>query len=89
VVRVAKPLGVDFAAQTNATEYVVSHLDGDRVIDEFTEVHRVRFFFPQEIRYLVRQSGFDILRLTSDWTSDNELDSQSWTGALVARAGGR
>jgi ubiquinone/menaquinone biosynthesis C-methylase UbiE len=86
VVRIARPLGVNFAAQTNATEYLVLHLDGNRVIDEFIEVHRVRYFFPQEIKYYVRESAFDVLQLADDWTSETELDAGNWAGMLVARA---
>jgi ubiquinone/menaquinone biosynthesis C-methylase UbiE len=86
VVRIAKPLGVDFAAQTNATEYSILHLDGSRVIDECTEVHQVRYFFPQEIKHYARESGFDVISLVDGWTSETELGAGKWVGMLVARA---
>jgi SAM-dependent methyltransferase len=86
VVRIAKPLGMNFATQTNTTEYTITHLAGSCVIEEFTEKHRVRYFFPQEIRHYVQESGFDVLQLAADWASGGELEKGNWVGVLVARA---
>jgi SAM-dependent methyltransferase len=86
VVRTATPLGIDPRAQTNATRYTVRVFDGDDQVDEFEEVHTVRFFYPGEVEGYARAAGFEVLQTFADWDPAAALHDRAWTAVLVARA---
>lgn len=64
----------------------ISQLDRGRVIDESTEFHRVRYFFPLELDLLLRASGFRLLALTGFPDVESPASPQKWIAAMVAKA---
>ncbi|MCP5105411.1 MAG: hypothetical protein GY950_18625, partial [bacterium] len=43
--------------------YRVLEIKGDSVLNETSETHRMRYFFPMEIRYFLETAGFSDIRL--------------------------
>jgi SAM-dependent methyltransferase len=64
----------------------VTRLQGDRVIDEALETHRVRYFFPLELELMLRVSGFQLLALTGFPDIDAPAGARKWAAAMVAVA---
>jgi SAM-dependent methyltransferase len=64
----------------------VTRLQGDRVIDEALETHRVRYFFPLELELMLRISGFRLMALTGFPDIDTPASARKWAAAMVAIA---
>jgi hypothetical protein len=64
----------------------VTRLQGDRVVDEALETHRVRYFFPLELELMLRNSGFRLLAMTGFPDIDAPASARKWAAAAVAVA---
>lgn len=64
----------------------VTRLQGDRVLDEALETHRVRYFFPLELDLMLRVSGFQLLALAGFPDIDAPASARKWAAAVVAVA---
>lgn len=64
----------------------VTRLQGDRVLDEARETHRVRYFFPLELDLMLRVSGFQLMVLTGFPDIDAPASPRKWAAAMVAIA---
>lgn len=58
----------------------------DQSYEEFSERHRVRFYFPQEIRFLLETSEFEVLKICPFLDFSGIVDDSVWNMAVVARA---
>lgn len=52
---------------------------------EFSEVHHVRYFFPQEMMDLLAESGFEVLKRCPFMQPDQALGEQDWNVTIVAK----
>jgi SAM-dependent methyltransferase len=59
---------------------------GNTFVGETLEVHRMRYYFPQEFRALLSQAGFESLSMTEFPSLDLPLMDQSWNALSIARA---
>ncbi len=50
------------------------------------ELHRQRYFFPQEFAYLLAQAGFEMCSISAFPSLDAGLDEDTWNALVVARA---
>jgi SAM-dependent methyltransferase len=64
----------------------VTRLQGDRVLDETRETHKVRYFFPLELELMLRVSGFQLMALTGFPDIDAPASASRWAAAMVAVA---
>ena len=79
--------------QLNAMEHtneVKQHLlvvdaDEQRLVDEVVEAQRVRFFFPQELRFHFQVAGFEVLRLFAFPRLDQDASENDWELGIVAK----
>jgi hypothetical protein len=53
---------------------------------EFSESHNVRFYFPQEISFFLKQAGFEVLTICPFLDFSGVVDETVWNMAVVARA---
>ena len=60
--------------------------EGDRLVARSTETHVMRYFFPQELRLLLSDCGFELVSLTAFPSLDKPVSDQIWDAVLVARA---
>jgi SAM-dependent methyltransferase len=77
---------LDVRRQLCRVSYRLWHIDGDRVLDEAEEEHAMRFFFPRELELLLRQTGFELLRLGAFPGIEHEPDETTWNVLAAARA---
>jgi len=59
----------------------------DNSIYEINEKHKIRFFFPQELRKYLEESGFEILKMCAPFEPDNKINENSWNIIIVAKFG--
>jgi SAM-dependent methyltransferase len=64
----------------------VTRSKDDRVIDEAVETHLVRYFFPLELEFMLRSSGFRLMALTGFPDIDAPASARKWAAAVVAIA---
>lgn len=85
VLRLVRP-ELDAPAHVVRDHYRLFALEDDRVVDEVTEVHTMRFFFPLEISRFLAQAGFELLDLRPFPDEHGPVDETVWNIRVVARA---
>ena len=85
VIRFASPL-LDVLKHTVQVNYKVMQLDNDRVLDEVSESHLMRFLFPQEINHYLEEAGFRTVKLCPFMELEREATERDWSVAVVAAA---
>lgn len=84
LLRIARPkLKID--EQICEVRYTCSVKRGDQCVDEFEEIHRLRFYFPGEIRLALSTAGFDHLVTYPFMMHEGVPDGKSWNVITVAR----
>lgn len=76
---------VDSFTHTAQVSFQLWSFEADRFIGETTEVHRMRYFFPQEFRLMLQDAGFELVSLT-EFPSGDALTDGSWNAICTARA---
>jgi SAM-dependent methyltransferase len=83
LVRTATP-ALDLLAQTCTVHYRIAH-NASSAASLSHEEHRIRFFFPGELRLLLVGAGLELVRL-GQWPSlECDPDEESWSITVVAR----
>lgn len=77
---------LDIASHITTVSYYLWQLEGDRLLNETTEVHAVRFFFPRELDLFLEVSGFRQLRLGMFPHFEYEPNESTWNAVCVAQA---
>jgi SAM-dependent methyltransferase len=77
---------LDVLRQCCDVSYRVWHFEGTRVTAEAAEQHRMRFFFPEELRLLLDQTGFRLRSLSAFPELDRAPDDSTWSVFAVASA---
>jgi len=77
---VLKPL-----TNINSTEYTTIVIERGLLKDEFRETHVVRYFFPEEIRFLLQVGGFELISLHPFLEPEKEVTRSDWNITAVAR----
>ena len=95
-VRVLNENGRDIVRAASTTLDIYNHLarvnfnlwvhEGDRLVARSAETHVMRYFFPQELRLLLSDSGFELVSLTAFPSLDKPVSDQIWDAVVVARA---
>ena len=60
--------------------------NGNNTFNEIDEKHIVRFYFPQETKYFLEQSGFEVLRICPFLDVEGRVDESVWNITFVARS---
>lgn len=85
LIRFAVPT-LDLLNQTVRVDYNVIRLEGDRVLEEISESHLMRFLFPQEIIHLLALSGFEASSMCPFMKLEGDPTDQDWNITVVAKA---
>jgi len=67
-------------------DYRLWTLDGARLVDDVTESHSMRYFFPLELELFLDRAGFSLLELGSFPEFHIEPDTSTWNVLALARA---
>lgn len=84
VLRIAEP-SID--TYSNLVDVQYTMLVRDKVsgtVEQFTESHPMRYYFPLELDLIANQSGFEIVH-SEEWMSGNAPSEQTWSVVFVAR----
>jgi len=54
-------------------------------VKKINEIHSMRFFFPQEIDYLLKSNGFEILNMSDFMDENKKVDETTWNMFVVAK----
>lgn len=57
----------------------------NNTFSELYERHSLRFFFPLEIKYLLENSGFEVLKMCPFLESEGEVNEKVWNLCIVAK----
>jgi SAM-dependent methyltransferase len=66
--------------------YQILELEGERLARQVTEIHTMRYLFPQEIAFYLSQTGFSLLVLSPCWQLDTLPTENHWNTVVVAKA---
>lgn len=77
---------LDAQGQICTVSYRVLRLRGDRVVDESTEEHVMRFFFVHELELLLSASGFELVRIGAFPDIAQDIADTTWNVSVIARA---
>lgn len=85
VVRFAEP-SLDCLHHLCIVSYHLIAINENRILNETNEKHIVRFYFPEEIRHYLEESGFELLKLCPFPELDADIKKDTWNVAAIARA---
>jgi SAM-dependent methyltransferase len=68
-----------------AVNYTTFVLKGERLVDRFAETHRVRYFFPKELRRSLVRCGFKVLSIHPFMRQFSRVTAEDWNLTVVAR----
>lgn len=77
---------LDIVKHTADVTFKLWTLEGDRLVSETNETHRMRYFFPQEFALFLEQCGFKLNSMTAFPTLEQPLTDQTWNALVVAQA---
>ena len=75
---------LDINSQIAEVNYHVLRLSGDKLVSEIDEVHKMRYFFPQELEMALNQSGLSLRTLTAFPNLTKPADETTWNTLIVA-----
>jgi SAM-dependent methyltransferase len=84
VLRIATPQ-LDEGTQLCRVHYELMRIEHDQIVEVAEEEHVVRFFFPNELRLLLTQSGFSLAGLSPFTRFDSVPGKSTWNALAVAR----
>ncbi len=56
----------------------------NKLIDDFQELHTVRFFFPQEMAHYLKDTGFRVMKICPFMDHDGQVNEKTWNITIVA-----
>lgn len=77
---------LDIRNHRTIVHFDVWQLDGDRLVAETRETHRMRFFFSKELEMFLEITGFKAVLFRSFPDFDKEPDETTWNVVVAARA---
>ena len=65
--------------------FKVNVFEDDLLKDSTEEMHKMRFFFPQEIKKYLEEEGFELLEICQAFKLDTKIDENNWDMVVIAR----
>ncbi|MBA3065274.1 class I SAM-dependent methyltransferase [bacterium] len=85
IVRFTTPV-LDAMRHTVDIQFKLRKIKKDKLVDETKETHKMRFMFPQEIKYFLNVAGFEVLKLCPFMKMNKELTIKDWDMTVIAKA---
>ena len=76
---------LDSKRHLNNVKFKVKVFKKEELIKEYEEMHNVRFFFPQELKKYLEDSGFELIKICPSFELDKELTEKCWNMVFVSR----
>lgn len=84
IIRVSNTL-IDMIAQIATINFDFMLLKADSIVREFSETHRIRYFFPQEMMDMLAGNGFEVIHRCPFLMEDGVIRPDEWNLTYVAR----
>ncbi len=84
VVRYGRP-ELDVVNHIVKIHYKVLHFQDGQLIDEVDEVHSMRYFFYQEIKYFLERNGFRLVKISPFLELDRQITEDDWNMTVIAK----
>ena len=85
IIRIAEP-ELDAFNHICKVNYRLFIIENNIIVDEVKETHVVRYYFPQELKHYLEESGFEVLKICPFLDLNGNVDENVWNIAIVARA---
>jgi len=76
---------LDTTSQITTINFDFILLKAGNIVREFSEVHPIRYFFPQEMMDLLAANGFEVVHRCPFLREDSEIEPDEWNLTYVAR----
>jgi len=77
---------INFSDNTVDIKYKITVLDKGKGLSEvFNENHKMRYFFLPELEFMLKHTGFKILKSLKWQSSKEKLTQDSWSGVIIAQ----
>jgi SAM-dependent methyltransferase len=76
---------IDVINHSVLVNFRVIKLNGDKLISETEESHRMRFLYPQEIKYFLQVAGFSEIEFSPFMNPELPLSEKDWNMSVIAR----
>lgn len=86
IIRIAEP-ELNLTNQVCDIKYHCLVIEKEKLVDEFEETHPIRYFFPREIEWHLKNNGYKSVKICSFLNYDLELEPDSWCLTAIAEAG--
>ena len=86
IIRFTNPI-CDIQNQTVDVRFKVWNTRGKSILNQTDESHKMRFFFPQEIKYFLQVAGFKEIETCPFLYPDRPVSENDWNMALIAEKG--
>ena len=88
IIRIATPK-LNLTKQTCAIDYHCIVISNDKITDEFNEVHTMHYYFPNDLKNILKQHGFNVLKILPTNSSNFDKSSinykNNWYLTIVAK----
>ncbi len=84
VIRLVKPV-LDISNKVVDLQYKICRISGSKILDEFDEKHKIRFFFPQEIKYFLEKENFKLLEICPFRELNKTPTVDNWNITVIAK----
>ncbi len=85
IIRFASPK-IDILKQWVEVKYTILKIHDNSALSKTNETHIMRYFYPQEIDYLLKANGFELIKLCPFLELDRLPSEQDWNVTAIARA---
>jgi len=84
IIRLTRPV-LDILTHTVSVNFTVLHIEEDKVLDYVEETHRMRFFFPKELDFMLAKTGYEVLGMHPFMELDGNLTENDWNMTVIAK----
>ena len=85
IVRIAQP-ELDALNHLCRVHYRLLINEGKTLVEEITETHVIRYYFPQEITHYLKDTGFEVLKICPFPDLNGRVDENVWNIAAIVKA---
>ena len=84
VIRLTRP-NLDIVSQMVNVNFTVLHIENDAILNHVDEMHKMRFFFAQELEFMFKKTGYRAVGMHPFMKLEGELTANDWNMAVIAR----
>ena len=84
IIRLTRP-ELDILTHTVEVTFDVLHIENDAIREHVEETHKMRFFFPKELEFMLTTIGYEVLGMHRFMELEGALTENDWNMAVVAK----